>query len=145
MRQGERTIIEFYTDLKILWEELEALRPTLDCKCKIKCTCALTTHIQRYKESEYALCLLKGLNDTYLTVKTQILLMEPLPSINRIFSLIIQQERQLAGNEMMNKGNVMMISKALFNFSDNQGNWKTFRSGNGRSQGRGKKQVSKQW
>jgi len=71
--------------------------------------------------------------------------MEPLPSINRIFSLIIQQERQLAGNEMMNKGNVMMISKALFNFSDNQGNWKTFRSGNGRSQGRGKKQVSKQW
>ena len=145
MRQGERTLTEFYTDLKILWEELEALRPTPDCECKIKCTCALTKHIQRYKESEYALCLLKGLNDTYLTVKTQILLMEPLPSINRIFSLIIQQERQLASNEMMNKGNVMMNkgnvmmnSKALFNSSYNQGNWKTFHSENGRSQGRGK-------
>ncbi|XP_068504325.1 uncharacterized protein [Phaseolus vulgaris] len=46
-KPGERTITEFYTDLKILWEELEALRPTLDCKCKIKCTCALTKHIQR--------------------------------------------------------------------------------------------------
>ena len=83
------------------------------------------------------MCLLKGLNDTYLTVKTQILLMEPLPSINRIFSLI-QQERQLPGNEMVNKGNVKMNSKALFNFSDNQGNWKTFRSNTSRSQGRGK-------
>jgi len=59
--------------------------------------------------------------------------MESLPSINRIFSLIIQQERQLAGNEMVNKGNVMMNSKALFNSSDNQGNWKTFRSSTGRS------------
>jgi len=59
--------------------------------------------------------------------------MEPLPNINRIFSLIIQQERH-----MMNKGNVMMNSKALFNSSDNQGNWKMFRSRNGRSQGRGK-------
>jgi len=63
--------------------------------------------------------------------------MEPLPSINRIFSLI-QQERQLPGNEMVNKGNVKMNSKALFNFSDNQGNWKTFRSNTSRSQGRGK-------
>jgi len=138
MRQGERTVTEFYTNLKILWEELEALRPTPDYVCKIKCNCALTKHIQRYKESEYALCLLKVLNDTYLTVKTQILLMEPLPSINRIFSLIIQQEQQLEGNEMVNKGNVMMNSKALFNSSDNQGNWKMFRSNTTRSQGRGK-------
>ena len=31
-----------------------------------------------------------------------------------------------------------MNSKALFNSSDNQGNWKTFRNNTGRSQGRGK-------
>jgi len=56
--------------------------------------------------------------------------MEPLPSINRIFALIIQQEQQLAGNVMMNN------NKALFNSSDNQGNWRTFHSESG--QGRGK-------
>jgi len=54
--------------------------------------------------------------------------MKPLPSINHIFSLIIQQERQLVGNEMMNKGNVMMNIKSLLNSSDKQGNWKTFHS-----------------
>jgi len=121
MRQGEQTVTEFYIDLKILWEELEALQPTPDCECKIKCNCDIK-YIQRYKESEYALCLLKGLNDTIVTVKRQILLMEPLPNINCIFSLIIQQERQLASNDMMNKGNVMMNSKILFNSSANQGN-----------------------
>jgi len=43
---------------------------------------------------------LKGLGDIYINVKTQILLMDPLPSINRVFSLVQQQERQLAGGEL---------------------------------------------
>jgi len=106
---------EFYTDLKTLWEELESLRRTLDCECNIKHNCVLTKHIQRYKQSEYALCSLKVFNDTYITVKTQILLMESLPNIIRVFSLIIKQEQQLVGNVVMNR-------KVLFNSSDNKGN-----------------------
>lgn len=39
---------------------------------------------------------IKGLNDTYANVHTQILLMDPLPSIiNEAFSLVSQQERSL--------------------------------------------------
>jgi len=33
----------------------------------------------------------------------------------------------------------MMNNKALFNSSDNQGYWRTFHNGSGRTQGRGKK------
>jgi len=51
----------------------------------------------KYKEIEHVICFLKGLNDTYNTVRTQILLMEPLPSINMVFSLIMQQEKQIVG------------------------------------------------
>jgi len=40
---------------------------------------------------------LKGLGDVFGTVRTQILLMESLPSINRVFSMVIQQERNLSG------------------------------------------------
>ena len=35
-----------------------------------------------------------GLNETYSHVRGQILLMDPLPSINRVYSLLIQDESQ---------------------------------------------------
>ena len=37
---------------------------------------------------------LNGLNDAYSQVRTQILMMEPTPSIDKAFSLVIQGERQ---------------------------------------------------
>ena len=38
---------------------------------------------------------LTGLNDQFVVVKSQILLMDPLPNMNKIFSMVIQHERQL--------------------------------------------------
>ena len=39
---------------------------------------------------------LYGLNESYSQVRTQILMMEPSPSIDKAFSLLIQEERQRA-------------------------------------------------
>jgi len=58
-RQGEQTISKFYTDLKTLWEELEALRPTPDYECKIKCNCALTKHAYKCIKNLSTLCICK--------------------------------------------------------------------------------------
>lgn len=38
---------------------------------------------------------LTGLNEQFAAVKSQILLMDPLPTMNKIFSMVIQHERQL--------------------------------------------------
>ncbi|KAL5785272.1 hypothetical protein ACOSQ2_007664 [Xanthoceras sorbifolium] len=38
---------------------------------------------------EYVMSFLMGLNDSFTQVKGQLLLMDPLPSINRAFSLVI--------------------------------------------------------
>ena len=35
-----------------------------------------------------------GLNETYTTVRGQILLMDPIPSIGKVFSLLLQDEKQ---------------------------------------------------
>ncbi|XP_057457806.1 uncharacterized protein LOC130748594 [Lotus japonicus] len=43
---------------------------------------------------EYVLAFLMGLNESYSQVRGQVLLMDPLPSINRVFSLIHQEEKQ---------------------------------------------------
>jgi len=55
-----------------------------------------------YKDTKYVMCFLKGLGDAYNNVKSQNSMMDPLPNINRAFSLVMQQERQLAGN-ILNK------------------------------------------
>jgi len=80
IKQGERSVTQVFTDIKTLWEELESFRPLSKCNCGS----------QQYRDSEYVICFLKGLGEIYSTVKTQILLMEPLPNINKVFSLVIQ-------------------------------------------------------
>ena len=35
-----------------------------------------------------------GLNESYSHIRGQILMMEPLPTINKVFSLVIQEEKQ---------------------------------------------------
>ena len=37
---------------------------------------------------------LMGLNESYSQTRSQILMMEPLPSISKVFSLVVQEERQ---------------------------------------------------
>jgi hypothetical protein len=47
-----------------------------------------------YYHQDYIFQFLMGLNDTFSQVRGQILLINPLPSINKVFSLVLQEERQ---------------------------------------------------
>jgi len=92
IKQGERNVSEYFTDLKVLWEELDFFIPIPSCTCETKCSCDVIKIITSYRESEHVMSFLKGLGDVYMNVKTQILLMDPLPSINRVFSLVQQHD-----------------------------------------------------
>ncbi|XP_014503203.1 uncharacterized protein LOC106763539 [Vigna radiata var. radiata] len=124
IKQGERSVNQYFTDLKIIWEELESLRPIPNCTCKIPCSSELSKISLKYREIEHVICFLKGLNDTYNIVRTQILLMEPLPNINRIFSLIMQQERQERSNTT-SQNHTAETTRVLASVTDRNGNWKT--------------------
>ncbi|XP_019430194.1 PREDICTED: uncharacterized protein LOC109337635, partial [Lupinus angustifolius] len=100
VKQGDRDISNYFTDLKTVWEDLEALRSIPSCTCVIKCKCRMVKIIKEQRESEYVICFLKGLNDEFSTTRSQILLLEPLPSINKAFSLLQQQEMQLTSANM---------------------------------------------
>ncbi|XP_019431987.1 PREDICTED: uncharacterized protein LOC109339067, partial [Lupinus angustifolius] len=99
MKQGDRSVSTFHTDLKTLWDELDSLRPIPSCVCTTQCICSSITlkTIRRHRDAEYVICFLKGLGDQYHSVRAQILLMDPLPSINKVFSMILQQEGNLCG------------------------------------------------
>ncbi|GAU40443.1 hypothetical protein TSUD_397620, partial [Trifolium subterraneum] len=50
--------------------------------------------MKEYKDSDQVIRFLKGLNEQYYTVRSQIMLMDPLPTISKVYSLLVQQERQ---------------------------------------------------
>ncbi|XP_019416439.1 PREDICTED: uncharacterized protein LOC109327737 [Lupinus angustifolius] len=138
--KGDRDISNYFTDLKTQWEELKSLRPMPSCTCSIKCKCGQVNIFRAYRENEYVLCFLKGLNEEFNTTRTQIRLMEPLPTINKAFSLIIQYERQIEGTNQTNP-------KVLFNSAtrktnlDEQGQvWRSINNPGrgGMTQGRGR-------
>ncbi|XP_073223517.1 uncharacterized protein [Cicer arietinum] len=98
LRQGDTSITSYYTRLKKLWQELENFRPLPSCTCAIKCSCALIPKIREYRDGDYVIQFLKGLNDQYSSVRSQVMLMDPLPNINKVFSLLVQQEHQIFPN-----------------------------------------------
>ncbi|MCH84304.1 retrovirus-related pol polyprotein from transposon TNT 1-94 [Trifolium medium] len=125
LKQGSRSVSEFFTALKVLWEELEAYLPTPVCNCPRKCVCVTgIVNARSQHDLLRSIRFLTGLNDSYDLVRSQILLSDPLPPINRIFSSVIQYERQFAS---INGGSDLDDSKALVNASDTR-----------RGQGRGK-------
>ncbi|GAU22432.1 hypothetical protein TSUD_123190 [Trifolium subterraneum] len=94
LKQDSRSVTEFYSDLKLIWEELEIYLPMPNCSCQDRCTCE-SMHSARANHSLlYIIRFLTGLNENFSVVKSQILLMDPLPPMNKVFSLVLQHERQ---------------------------------------------------
>lgn len=95
LKQGDVSITSYFTRLKGLWQELENYRPIPSCTCAVQCICQLLPTIKKYRDSDYVIRFLRGLNEQYSAVRSQIMLSKPLPDINTVFSMLIQQERQL--------------------------------------------------
>nr|KYP72198.1 hypothetical protein KK1_004784 [Cajanus cajan] len=97
-KQGDSSISEYYTRLKILWKEIEMYRLVLICTCSPSCSCGLLQKLQKEREDDCVIHFLRGLNDEYSQVRSQIMMMDPMPSIVKSFSMILQHEREFVGN-----------------------------------------------
>ena len=60
------------------------------------CVCGVNDKITLFHHQDSLMQFLIGLNEVYSQVRTQILMMEPSPSIDKAFSLVIHEERQRA-------------------------------------------------
>jgi hypothetical protein len=93
MTQDDQSVSSYFTTLKSLWDELLIYRPLPICHCG-KCYCGVLKTLNEYHHQEYVLQFVMGLNESFSHVKGQILLMDPLPPIDKVFSLVVQHERQ---------------------------------------------------
>ena len=80
----------YFTKLKALYEELNNFKPSCSCG---KCTCGGLKDLNAYFQMEYVMTFLMGLNDSFAQIRGQLLLLDPIPPINKVFSIVSQEER----------------------------------------------------
>ncbi|XP_055959788.1 uncharacterized protein LOC130014853 [Mercurialis annua] len=94
-KQNNLTVTDYFTHLKMLWDEYVNLRMIPVCMCIPQCSCNALTLVKNYQEADCVIRFLKGLNEGFSVVRTQVLMVDPLPKINKVFSLALQHEREL--------------------------------------------------
>ena len=60
------------------------------------------------------MCFLMGLNDSFSQIRIQIVLIDLIPPINKVFSLVTQEEHQRAISSQTNIGNVDIVHSMAF-------------------------------
>jgi len=88
-KQGGLSVVEFYSKISDLWVELRNHEKVPYCICK-GCTCKAANRRVQMPEQEKAHQFLMGLNDdAYSSIQSQILTHDPLPSLDRIFNMVM--------------------------------------------------------
>ncbi|KAL0430657.1 UNVERIFIED_CONTAM: hypothetical protein Sradi_0691700 [Sesamum radiatum] len=90
MTQGNSS---YFTNMKKLWDEMAELNLTQQCTCN-GCTCGAWEDVANSAVFTQLMQFLMGINDVFDTVRHQLLVMDPVPSINRAYSMVQSIEKQ---------------------------------------------------
>ncbi|XP_019159678.1 PREDICTED: uncharacterized protein LOC109156280 [Ipomoea nil] len=97
-KQGTSSGNDYFTQFKLLWDELLVLRPVLSCDftpISYECGSNMSEKIRAQLENDMLSSFVIGLNDDLNNTKRQIMLMKPLPDVGEAFAMVSQQERQI--------------------------------------------------
>lgn len=86
--QGTLLVESYYAKITSIWQQLLEYRPVDECKCEGM------KKMLEFLNVEFVMIFLMGSNESFSQIRAQVLLNDPFPMINNVFSLIIQEERQ---------------------------------------------------
>lgn len=114
--QGNDTIPSYFSRLRNLWDEFASIIPH-PCYCFGSKDFSL--HLKRQKLMQF----LMGLNETYDQSCSQILMIEPIPTINKAYAMLIEREsqRSIGSSSISGDGTYMaalMAGKRMHNNVD---------------------------
>jgi len=84
--QGNDTVAVYYTKMKRLWDELDDISEVPVCACPT--TCKAIKKTMEIAERQRLMHFLMHLSENYEAIRGQILLLDPLPNVNRAYSMI---------------------------------------------------------
>ncbi|XP_056698433.1 uncharacterized protein [Spinacia oleracea] len=96
LTQENMTIVSYYSKLKKLWDEMQTLRafPTCTCGVMLTCSCQFLKKVAEFEEEDKMIKFLLGLNGGFDSTTTNVLAMDPMRNLNRVFSITQQIGKQ---------------------------------------------------
>lgn len=119
LTQGIASVSTYFSKLKELWVEFDALMPCLGCGCEES-----WKYVEHF-EYQRLLQFLMGLNESYTQSSNQMLMMVPVPSINKAYSMIFSEESRRSLT-FSNPVSDICEGAALFSHK-NEGNGQTYK------------------
>ncbi|GJV88471.1 cysteine-rich receptor-like protein kinase 8 [Tanacetum coccineum] len=95
LKQNNSAIEIYYHKLKRLWDECDALEAPYIRVCV--CSCENGRINEETDQRKRLIQFLMGLDECYANVRGQILLMQPMPTVAKAYSMIRQEEKQREG------------------------------------------------
>ncbi|XP_022000581.1 uncharacterized protein LOC110898135 [Helianthus annuus] len=90
--QGDTSVSAYFTKLRSIWDEMQSAFPIPRCKCS-GCSCDVGRQLIEHKENERLYGFLMGLNSDFSVIRTQILTMNPTPTLTNVYHLVTEDER----------------------------------------------------
>ena len=122
----------YFTQFKTLWDEFANYQPFIVGTCACICGSKLSQSDAEHKEHVFR--FLMGLNDNYGNIIGQILLLEHFPSISKVRSLILQEEKRSTShsfNMVQPVDAIAMYANNNKGFHGNQGHNHGYHGGKG--------------
>ncbi|WOG87595.1 hypothetical protein DCAR_0206825 [Daucus carota subsp. sativus] len=91
IRQGTDSISAYFTKIKMIWDQLDAIDSIPTCECN-NCTSTITQKLVKSRENRRLTEFLMKLASGYEILRGNMLLMNPLPSISHAYRLLLQEE-----------------------------------------------------
>ena len=113
-KQGGLEVMDFYSKLMGMWSELENYAKVPQCTCG-KCECKIGSRITKMAQDEKTHQFFMGLNDeVFSTIRSQILALDPLPTLDVIFNMVTQEEnhrRVMLGRDNRSANMVAFVAR----------------------------------
>ena len=81
--QRQLSVTEYYSKFKKLWDQLIHYEPLPAC------TCGAMKILSIAHEKSYVMRFLMGLNESFEIVRSHILMLEPFPSVSKMYALVL--------------------------------------------------------
>ncbi|XP_024171475.1 uncharacterized protein LOC112177417 [Rosa chinensis] len=91
--QGTTSVMSFSTKLKALWDEKNAL-------CGFTRNCEAASEVKAYIETQKTMKFFMGLNESYAQTRSNIIGMDPLPSLNKAYAAVLRHEKQIVVSQV---------------------------------------------
>ncbi|KAL0342923.1 UNVERIFIED_CONTAM: hypothetical protein Sangu_1179700 [Sesamum angustifolium] len=91
LMQCNMSVVEYFSRLWMIWDELDVLMSTPQCTCG--CTCEAFKATADQAVFTRLIQFLMGLSDMFDHMRDQLLVMDPVPIVNKEYSIILRVEK----------------------------------------------------